>query len=90
MEQGEEVLEYNQSPKQRKPSIHKTFPVSSCSKELDEDVLVPLIPEIPTLQSEPDYEAMDNLTLLSTLNIKDIKDSLNSKDNAILIPGLQD
>lgn len=87
VEQGEEVLEQHQSPKQRKPSIHKTFPVSSSSRELEADVLVPLIPEIPILQSEPDYEAMDNLTLLSTLHIKD---SLNSKDNAILIPGLQD
>ncbi|GLV44859.1 Protein interacting with C kinase 1 [Carabus blaptoides fortunei] len=53
----------------------------------NEELLLPLIPDLPPLQPEPDYEKMDNLTLLSTLSIKD---TINAKDNGILIPGLND
>ena len=33
----------------------------------------PLIPGLQPMQAEPDYNTMDNLTLLSTLNLHDFK-----------------
>ena len=53
---------------------------------LDQPLIPGLSLEISQPDPEPDYNAMDNLTLLSTLNIQDNQSSHSTTD---LFPNLQ-
>lgn len=46
----------------------------------------PLIPGLERILAEPNYDAMDNLTLLSTLNIQERQES---NENDALLPDLE-
>lgn len=46
----------------------------------------PLIPGLEPARHEPDYSSMDNMTLLSTLNLQD--NNINSNDSISFISDL--
>lgn len=55
------------------------LPSPSIDSAEDATEAQPLIPGLDSVRNEPDYSSMDNLTLLSTLNLQD--NNTNSNDS---------
>ncbi|XP_045464412.1 PRKCA-binding protein isoform X2 [Harmonia axyridis] len=82
IENGEEVNEIGEQ------NLISDLLNLSCDEETNFSLPNNLIPkEENTMQREPNYDAMDNLTLLSTLNIQDPRSVSSQSENA-LIPNL--
>lgn len=53
------------------PSLSNTLECATEENDLGQTENEPLIPGLDNTHAEVDYNAMDNLTLLATLNIQD-------------------